>query len=475
VARPSWKIWFALLGVPAIVIVGALSYVAWRQSVPGVRAEISPVPRAIGSRTPLALTLRAARGGVAAAEVTLVQGDMRATAGRHEFSPGGPNDQRLDLSIDARALGLREGAAILEVRARDGFWRPLRVDDRPVLTVPITVDITPPVVEVLSATRYLAQGGGGIVVFRARAAARVGVNVGGIFFPAYPAGGPDADVLVSLVAVPYDFPTTSPVAVTAQDEAGNGTTRPVPLEIKPRVFPRDRIEISEAFLARKLPELLPGGEAAGADQLLAGFLVVNRDQRKAAETTRRQIAARTGPRPLWQGSFIQPRNSKVFSNFAETRTYVYKGKVVDTQVHFGYDLASLRNSPVPAANAGTVVWVGPLSIYGTVVVVDHGLGLQSLYAHMSSVDVKDGDRVTRGQILGRTGTTGLALGDHLHYEVLVHGISVTPLEWWDAKWIRDHIGKPLREAGVPLLESEQAGAPPPAAAGAPARRRSRAR
>jgi murein DD-endopeptidase MepM/ murein hydrolase activator NlpD len=460
VTRPSRKLWLAIAGVPALLIIGVLSYVAWRQTVPRVSAEISPAPKFVGMRTPLAVTLRASRGGVRSALVTLVQGEHRGVAARQDFAPGGPDEQRLELSLDARALGLREGAAMLEVRARDGFWRPFGADERPALEIPVTVDVTPPAVEVLSATQYLAQGGGGLVVFRSRGASRVGVNVGGIFFPAYPAGA-DGEVLVSLVAVPFDFATSSAVMVTAQDEAGNAALRPVPLEIKPRAFPRDTIEISEAFLARKLPELLPERSPIAQADLLPAFLVVNRDQRRAAETTRRQIAARTDTRPLWEGAFIQPRNTKVFSNFAETRTYLHQGRAIDTQVHFGYDLASLRQSPVPAANAGAVVWVGPLSIYGNTVVVDHGLGLQTLYAHLSSIAVVEGDRVTRGQTLGRTGQSGLAIGDHLHYEVLVHGISVTPLEWWDAKWIRDHIGKPLREAKIPWLGAEPG---PPAAA-----------
>jgi murein DD-endopeptidase MepM/ murein hydrolase activator NlpD len=130
---------------------------------------------------------------------------------------------------------------------------------------------------------------------------------------------------------------------------------------------------------------------------------------------------------------------------------VYDGREIDRQVHFGFDLASTRQSPVPAANGGVVVFAEPLTIYGNTVIVDHGLGLQTLYAHLSSVAVKRGDKVTRGQELGRTGATGLALGDHLHFEVLVSGVSVTPLEWWDAKWIRDRINQPLRDANLPVI------------------------
>ncbi len=127
---------------------------------------------------------------------------------------------------------------------------------------------------------------------------------------------------------------------------------------------------------------------------------------------------------------------------------------MDTAVHLGYDLASLKHSPVPAANSGVVVFAAPLTIYGNTVVVDHGLGLQTLYGHLSSIEVKEGDQVKQGQALGRTGITGLAVGDHLHYEVLIGGVSVTPVEWWDGRWIRDHIGRPLHEANIPLLQSE---------------------
>jgi murein DD-endopeptidase MepM/ murein hydrolase activator NlpD len=473
VLRSSWKVWVFLVGSVVLVIGGAFAYLAWRQNVPGVRAELTPSPRAIGLRTPLTLTLRAARGGLVWTEIRLVQGQGHAVLANHAF-PDAASERRLDLVVEGKGLGLREGTATLEVRARDGFWRPLRADDRPVLSVPVTLDLTPPSLEVLASTRYLAQGGGGLVVFRARGASRVGVNVGGLFQPAYPVGTADGGVLAAMVALPWDFPTTTPIAVTAQDDAGNTATRAITAEIKPRRFPSDTIQLKEEFLARKLPELLPGRGDIPPDQLVPAFLIVNREQRRAGEQAKREQAARTQPRPLWEGAFVQPRNTKVFSNFAETRAYRYAGRDVDTSVHLGYDLASVQHSVVPAANSGVVVFTGPMTIYGNTVVVDHGLGLQTLYAHLSAIEVKDGEAVKKGQSLGRTGSTGLAVGDHLHYEVLIHGIPVTPVEWWDAKWIRDHIGLPLKEANVPVLESEQPASAPAADRPAPAAAKRRA-
>jgi murein DD-endopeptidase MepM/ murein hydrolase activator NlpD len=364
------------------------------------------------------------------------------------------SQQRLALTVASKELGLREGAATLEVRARDGFWRPIRTNDRPVATVPVTIDTTPPSLEVLATTHYLHQGGGGLAALRVKGAARAGVKVGDVLFPAFAAGPADGGLAVALFALPWDLPDMTSIAAWADDEAGNSVSRSLPSELQPRRFPMGTVALTEQFLATKLPELLPERGAIARDQYVAAFLIVNRDLRKKAEDTKRQVATRTRPQPLWEGAFIQPRNTKVFSNFAESRSYRYDGHQVDTAVHLGFDLASVKHGPVPAANSGVVVFAGPLTIYGNTVVLDHGLGLQTLYGHLSSIGVKEGDQVKQGQELGRTGITGLAVGDHLHYEVLIGGVSVTPVEWWDGRWIRDHIGRPLREASIPLLQSE---------------------
>ncbi|MGH7314308.1 MAG: M23 family metallopeptidase, partial [Candidatus Rokuibacteriota bacterium] len=249
-----------------------------------------------------------------------------------------------------------------------------------------------------------------------------------------------------LFALPHDFAGGSPLTVNAQDEAGNTAARGIATEVLPRRFRRETINVTDALLQVKVAELLPQHPAGRP--LVDGFLAINRDQRRQAEEEKRRLSGTTADRPLWDGAFLQPKNTKVFSNFAETRIYRYQGREIDTQIHFGYDLASIKQASVPAANNGVVVFAGPLTIYGNTIIVDHGLGLMTLYGHLSTIGVKGGERVTRGQEIGRTGTTGLATGDHLHYEVLVHGVSVTPLEWWDAKWVRDRIGAPLANAGV---------------------------
>jgi murein DD-endopeptidase MepM/ murein hydrolase activator NlpD len=437
------RVWTLAVVVLLLAIVGSVAYLGWRQSVRRVAVTAAP-PRFLGQKTPLRLTVTAARGNVTETEVRVVQGDQSVVIGRHD-GLGAPRLE-LTVTVEPAQVGLREGGATLEVWARADFWRPLRFQQRARARYPITIDLTPPRLEVLSTTPYVAPGGAGLVVLHSDAA-RADLRVGPEVFPTFGLG-PEG-TRVGLFALAWDAAEVTAPQVAAYDEAGNQAVRGLDTEVLRRRFRRDTIELTEAFLQAKVPELLP--QRPAGQPLLEGFLIINRDQRRQAEEEKRRVAARTADRMLWEGPFLQPRNTKVFSNFAETRIYRYQGRDVDTQVHFGYDLASTRRASVPAANSGVVVFAGPLTIYGTTIILDHGLGLMTLYGHLSTAHVKVGDTVAKGREIGRTGTTGLAVGDHLHYEVLVNGVSVTPLEWWDAKWLRDRIASPLILAGLPTI------------------------
>jgi len=117
----------------------------------------------------------------------------------------------------------------------------------------------------------------------------------------------------------------------------------------------------------------------------------------------------------------------------------------------------LQRAPVEAAQNGIVVFAGDLGIYGNAVIIDHGLGVFSLYGHLSSIVVKSGQAVKMGEHIGQTGDTGLAGGDHLHFSIMLDGTHINPVEWWDGKWIRDHI--------TPALTILPVAAPPAPAEG----------
>jgi len=233
----------------------------------------------------------------------------------------------------------------------------------------------------------------------------------------------------------------------AEDDVGNRSEVPFVDRYFPRPPSKDRIRLDDAFMARVVPEILrqtPGMSDSG--NLLENYLAVNRDLRQQNARALVELARQSAPRFLWSQPFLPFPNAKVMSSFADQRTYVYEGQDVDHQVHLGFDLASVAHSPVPAANSGVVRMAGYFGIYGNAVVIDHGHGLMTLYAHLSSLDVTEGQEVERGAVLGRTGATGLAGGDHLHFTTLVGGLPVNPTEWWDAAWIRDRVALKLGPA-----------------------------
>src|SRR5262249_50356256 len=198
--------------------------------------------------------------------------------------------------------------------------------------------------------------------------------------------------------------------------------------------------LNDAFMQKVTTEIMsqtPG--LADKANLLDNYLQINRDLRKENDAFLQQLAQRSQPAFLWRQPFAPMINTAIKSNFAEHRTYEYQGKTVDEQNHLGLDMASVRSDPVPVANDGVVVFAAYLGIYGNCVVVDHGYGLQTLYGHLSSIEVKPGQAVKRGEIIGRSGSTGLAGGDHVPFAVMLDGLPVTPIEWFDSKWINDRL------------------------------------
>jgi murein DD-endopeptidase MepM/ murein hydrolase activator NlpD len=471
----SGKVWLFLL----VLLLAGGGFLLWRHWQPPVRVALEPAFTALG-HPPRAITLvlEAPAANLAAVEVRVVQQGTARPVLQEDLGGAATRTLRKTVTLDAAALKLQEGPAELEVDARDALWRP-RPPRGPRLVHRFTVDLTPPKLEFKTATGYIKHAGAGIVVYRPEGAVRSGVRVGSEVFPGVPGLAADPAIHVALFVVPYGGPATPP-AVVAADEAGNERVIGVPVTFLPVRFPKDTITLTEDFLRRKMPELVPQTPgSASADELLQAFLRVNGEGRKGFEAKNREIGrGATAPKPLWSGPFRQQPNTKVFANFPEERTYQMDGRTVDTQWHLGIDLASNRQSLIEASNAGRIVFAGPNGIYGNMVVVDHGLGLMSLYAHLSDIGVKVGQTVTKGEGLGRSGETGLAGGDHLHFAMLVHGVYTSPIEWWDDHWLKDRIAKPLVDAGIAvpgITDGVKAGGSAEAGTPAPRRRAPRVR
>ncbi|MFL6571411.1 MAG: M23 family metallopeptidase, partial [Burkholderiales bacterium] len=364
----------------------------------------------------------------------------------------------------SKISGLKEGPAVLRITARDGSLWGFFKGNETVVQKNLTIDVTPPTLDLIADDRYINFGGTGAIVYKPSAdTVTSGVKIGGYFFPG--TKGPIKDQpehFLVLFAHPYNVPASAKAVLVATDKAGNTREMPLVYELKNVNYRKSTIALTDGFMQSKVVPLVKDVEARhGAVKDV--FVAVNTRLRKENETKIAEITRNSTASILWSGAFAQLSNSKVEANFADQRTYTYNNQPVDTAYHVGYDLSVTKHYPVEAANSGRVAFAGDLGIYGNTVILDHGLGLHTLYSHLSAIDVKEGDSIKQKQVLGKTGETGLAGGDHLHFGVYLHGVAVLPVEWWDAKWIRDNIEPKLEGRSGEEIAKAQGPAPRQAA------------
>jgi murein DD-endopeptidase MepM/ murein hydrolase activator NlpD len=440
-------------------LLGAAYYLAGSQ--PGPSIDLRSPDKFVGQTSPLEFFVEAPGGKFTRVEAFLEQNGKATTV--FSMDPGSqPAGEVKQASADrlwiVRPVGkqavpdLKAGPLKLTIVAVRPVLYGLRTVETRV-TRDLEVRLEPPRVGVLSLHQFINHGGAEFVIFRATPPdVSAGVKVGEVSYPAFPGGSvgiQDPATRVAFFALGYDQDLNAPVSVFARDPATNEATSAVDRKQFQKPFMKSRIEIDDRFLSRVVPAIAQNTPGAGIDtnDLVKGFLTINNDLRRQNNQTIAALAAKTRPEMLWREAFSQLGNTAVESRFADFRTYLYQGKEIDRQVHLGFDLASLMQAPVPASNRGIVIFANYLGIYGNCIVIDHGLGIQSLYAHLSTTDVKEGETVEKGQVLGRTGMTGLAGGDHLHFTMLVNGVAVNPVEWWDPHWMEDRVFRKIRAAG----------------------------
>jgi murein DD-endopeptidase MepM/ murein hydrolase activator NlpD len=453
-----------LLGLVLILVLaaGGLFVAAGRMSGPSI--EIAKPAKFVGGNTPFEVAVAAPGANVTALRIVLEQNGTR-----HElYSQADPKGATVkqdgaDRLLVAGTLGktqvpaLASGPARLLVTAE----RPVMYGVRKVAATAVRdlqVRLERPRISVISTHHYINHGGSEMVVYRVSPDdVASGVVVGDVEYPGYRASGAtvegvriqDPAVRVAFFSLLHDQDLQTPVRLFARDEAGNTARGDFDFRVFPKPFKRSRIPLDDRFLERVVPAILEGTtEIRPEGDTVAKFLAINGDLRRKNAEKIAAFAAQSAAELLWRGLVFHPfTNSAVESAFADHRTYIYKGREIDQQIHLGFDLASYTGTPIVAANRGKVLFADELGIYGQCVILDHGMGVQSLYAHLSSIEVKPGQMVEKEATLGRSGMTGLAGGDHLHFTMLVSGRMVNPVEWWDAHWIEDRILRKLRAAG----------------------------
>lgn len=419
----------------AILVLGVPLLLLLLSSRPTV-TMVWPV-RVIGNDTPVAVRVVSPHG-VRRVTAELEQNDQRyrvfeSVRPAHRLFFLGKTEPPAEISFSAgktRAPALRDGKARLIVEAQANDFA------AGTATVVLDVDVNtqPPRVTADGVQHYINQGGAELVSFTVSGYwTEAGVRVGPYTFRSFPLPGRPAGERFSLFAFPWDVPADTVPIVYARNPSGAEAKAHFWCKVFPKKFRSRDLELTDAFIDKVTDEIDPNRSG----DKLQRFLKINGDLRRQNNQALADLRLKTEERMLWSGPFW--RYGKTESEFADHRAYVYHGKVVDHQTHLGFDLSDVQHAPVVAANDGKVIFAGPLGIYGNCIVVDHGYGLQSIYGHLSQLAVKPGDMVKRGQEMGRSGATGLAGGDHLHFSMQVDGVQITPVEWWDEHWIRDRV------------------------------------
>jgi hypothetical protein len=415
---------------------GALYYVKAEWTPPAV--SVAPEQSTVSAGTVFTVSAADAGAGLRAILVTATQNGQSVEV-VNKALPEGTRELREDFSLPK--AGLKNGPVTLTVTVKDASWHRLGHGNRVDIVREMTVDSKPPVISVLSGQHNVNQGGTGLIVYSTdEELVRSGVRMGEHFFPGYPY---QPSKYLCFFAIPYnaDVKALTPV-LTASDVAGNEVSIGFFFNPRPKKFKQDSINVSENFLQSKMGQFMQ--YYPDLTRPIDIFLKVNGELRAQNVAFLKDLGRDTVPQMLWDGPFIRLPNSAPMAGFADNRTYMHQGQAVDNQTHLGVDLASLATSPVPAGNPGRVVLAEFMGIYGNVVVLDHGFGIHSLYSHLSEIHVHKGETIQRGQVIGKTGATGMAGGDHLHFGMLVSGQEVQPIEWWDDHWIKDNITSKLQ-------------------------------
>ncbi len=355
--------------------------------------------------------------------------------------------------IDPKAKEIR-----ITVTANDKSMWNMMAGNSVKKNIDVKIDYRRPNVNVVANSRMINQGGSALVVFQAN-----DENLDQLYIKAnnntfkvqpYKKEG----YYAALIAWPFTDDTFS-AKIIATDMAKNKRITEIPFYHKNPRYKTSYIKASDSFIDGKITDLASSDpEYATITDKLKKLKAINETMRMANEATIHKLSKNVSDEMLdsWKVKKFYPlRNGQKVASFGDHRYYYYgnKDNVVSESYHVGYDLASNSMSNIVASNAGKVVYADENGIYGNMPMIDHGLGLYTLYGHCSQLLVQEGDEVNAGQVIAKTGKTGLAMGDHLHFGMLVQGIEVRPVEWFDQSWIRKFIDNVFQQADAIISPS----------------------
>jgi murein DD-endopeptidase MepM/ murein hydrolase activator NlpD len=443
--KKNVRLWLLMILVVAIVLpVGVILFFRLEGQPPEITVELTPP--VIGISKEVTVSFADPKSGIRRVWVGLLKDGKETVLAEKTFPFSGVirggvvREDALQLTVEPQLQGFADGEATLRFAVWDFAWRDWLRGNRTYVEKTVQIDTQPPSLDVLSRAHNVSQGGTGVVVYRtSEPCLESGVQVGDNFFPGHAGAFKDPAVHLAFFALGYDQGADTPVLLTATDLGGNRSQSGFPHYLRNKKFRQDTLQITDRFLNWKMPEFDTEPAVAAAASMKEKFLIVNDAIRQANFKVLGEVGRSTEKAILWEGSFLRLPNSARRAGFADHRVYQYGDQIIDRQVHMGIDLASVAHAPVPAANSGKVVFAEPLGIYGRTVMIDHGFGLFSLYSHLNNIAVQTGQQVKKGDLIGHTGVTGLAGGDHLHFGMMVHNTFIDPVEWWDPAWIKNNV------------------------------------
>lgn len=368
-----------------------------------------------------------------------------------KVDPGKKGPIEESVSIDAKQLNIRQGEIKISAVAFDRSF----FSNKKEISKTLPVDFQRLRIEPITPQHNVNKGGVELVFYRIIGGTpnSHGVQIGEKVFYGYPAASLGEkfknlnDLYFSFFAIPVDRTNEAP-SIFVETRVGNQSKAAFPYLVAQKKFPELKLNLDEKFLDKVIPELAPvlnPPETPGSsiDEKISQFKKINENLRANLQTKIQKIMKKSSPIKYWQGPFVRPMAGASKSVFSEFRNYIFNGNKISQSIHDGIDLAGTAMMQVVAAQAGEVVFADSFGIYGDTIIIDHGLGLFSLYGHLSNIGVAVGDKVAVSQPIGRSGMSGLAGGDHLHFEIRLFGTPVTPIEWWDQTWISAHIDAKL--------------------------------
>lgn len=363
----------------------------------------------------------------------------------------GKASEEFTVTINPKELELREGKAELQVVAFDqALW-----SNGSKISKSLIVDFLKPHISVVTPQQNAVLGGSELVFYKVagKRPDSQGVFAQGSLYPGFPAKYWDDafksydDLYLAFFPIPQGFDDASDkMSLIARDNIGNAATANFNYRVRHRKWGSFQFQIDDAR-AESLKALLGSHEsnesvkARFSGDLVTDLRYLIKASARHDESILSDPLSRTEGRRMWSGAFLRPVTSYPSNTAGDYRAIVVKGQELLKSPAAGSRFAVSARAKVTAANSGRVAFVGDLILHGNTIVIDHGFGLATVYAHLSEALVKVGDDVTKGQQIGKTGTSGLAQGEEVYFEMRLHGVPVSPNEWWDENWISDHIDK----------------------------------